>query len=423
VRPLEFGRPFVFLALACCLAPPVAIGSQASHADPPFSLAGHLDSPRLAQLGKAPNSKAVASFWTEITRNGTPLVEAVAGEPGYSWVTFLWRAKEKTTNVVVVDGVAAGVGGVDARNSQMSRLGRTDIWYRTYKVRNDAAFSYTLSPNDSLERFAGPRTSKPQLDPLNPNRSGPQSSVRLPSAPSAIEYAPLLAGRISPASFTSTVLQNTRDLQVYTPPNFAAEGRRYPLLVVLDSGAYGDYIPVPSILDRLIAEKRMSPIVAVLVANVSRAEELQCSPRFADFLAIELVPWMRKTYGAGATSDQTIVSGASLGGLASMFAAFQHPEVFGNVLSQSGSFWWTPAQDGPPEWLTGQFAAAPARGIRVSMSVGAMEIPQQRDTNQRLRQVLTEKGYRIDYSEFNGNHSYFSWRADFAQQLVNLVGP
>lgn len=49
-------------------------------------------------------------------------------------LTFLWRAKEDIRNVVVVGGVA----GYDFTENQMSHLRETDLWYRTYKVRNDA---------------------------------------------------------------------------------------------------------------------------------------------------------------------------------------------------------------------------------------------------------------------------------------------
>ncbi len=192
---------------------------------------------------------------------------------------------------------------------------------------------------------------------------------------------------------------------------------------MLDSGAYGDYVPVPAILDALIAQKRIAPLVAVMVGNVSRTEELQCSPAYASFLARELVPWMRERYRAGAAPALTVVSGASLGGLAASFAAFQHPDVFGNVVSQSGSYWWTPGQDAAPEWLTRRFAAESPKAVRVSMSVGAMEIPEQLETNRRFRDALAARGYAVSYSEFNGNHSYLNWRADLARHLVHLIGP
>ncbi len=112
-------------------------------------------------------------------------------------------------NVVVIDGVAAGVGGTEPRNSMLTRLARTDVWYRTYKLRNDAAFTYTLSPNDSLEPLLGPRRSKPRPDPLNPNLSGPQSYVRLAGAPALTEAtaAPVAAGVVVATAFESPTLR------------------------------------------------------------------------------------------------------------------------------------------------------------------------------------------------------------------------
>ena len=412
-----------WLCAALCVITVGTISSQAPADHFLFSDADPSASPRLTQLKAALKSSgrtaALETFWADIRRDGAPLIEAVPGEPNYSWVTFLWQAAGKTTNVAVVDGVAAGVGGVDATKSLMLSIEGTDVWYRTYKVRNDAAFTYTLSPNDTLEKFTGPRKSKPQMDPLNQNRSGPQSFVRLASAPQLTESAAAPRGTVTSSSFASRILQNTRVLQVYTPPGFATTGERYPLLVVLDAGAYADYVPVPKILDTLIAEQRIQPIVAVLVGNAARAQELTCSPAYADFLAMELVPWMRETYFATTASDKTIVAGSSLGGLASAFAAFQHPDVFGNVLSQSGSYWGAPA-DQPGEWLTHQFAAAGKKALRISMSVGAMEISEQLDANRRLRDVLTAKGYVLDYSEFNGNHSYIGWRTDLARAIQTL---
>jgi enterochelin esterase family protein len=83
---------------------------------------------------------------------------------------------------------------------------------------------------------------------------------------------------------------------------------------------------------------------AVLVGNAAgrRDDELACDVPFAEFLATELVPWIYKDYAATNDPSRTIVGGSSRGGLAAAFAGFQHPEVFGNVLSQSGSYWWSP---------------------------------------------------------------------------------
>src|ERR1051326_3319141 len=61
-------------------------------------------SPRLAALHKelaAGNQVALENFWQEVTKQGAPLVEPIKGESRYVWLTFLWRAKEETKNVVI----------------------------------------------------------------------------------------------------------------------------------------------------------------------------------------------------------------------------------------------------------------------------------------------------------------------------------
>src|SRR5687767_4031722 len=61
-------------------------------------------SPRLSALRKdleSGNPSALESFWQEVSKQGAPLVEPIAGESGYVWLTFLWRAREETKNVVI----------------------------------------------------------------------------------------------------------------------------------------------------------------------------------------------------------------------------------------------------------------------------------------------------------------------------------
>src|SRR5262249_20218397 len=105
-------------------------------------------SPRLALLQKelgVGNKSAVESFWQEMAKQGTPRIEPVKGQAGYSLVTFLRRHTEETKNVAVIGGVA-GPDAVDP----MTRLPNTDVWFKTYRLRNDARFIYALSINDSL---------------------------------------------------------------------------------------------------------------------------------------------------------------------------------------------------------------------------------------------------------------------------------
>jgi enterochelin esterase-like enzyme len=411
---------------AVTLAGAAAPGAQVE-SDFPFRAAAN-DSPRIAALRgdlSARKRGAISEFWNDVRRRGAPLVEPSPHGARHSLVTFVWRGTAKTRNVVIVDGVAAGVGGADAAKSEMRHLEGSDVWYRTYEVRNDARFTYTLSENDSLRLLTSSnRGSKPAVDPLNPRQfRTDQSSVELPDAPPFQPDGDGTKRTLEVARFPSPATGNEYTAQVYLPPGFRRDGEAYPLIVVLDGTAYTTTIPSPAILDALIASGRIKPVVAVFLETSSgRANLLSCSRPFSDVLATDVVPRVRSSYHAGLGARDTAIGGSSLGGLASTCAAIAHPDVFGNVLSQSGSYWWTP--DAEPEWVTRQLRQMPAPPVRFFLEVGAMEIPEQLDTNRRVRDALIAGGATVTYREFNGNHSYFPWRAGFADGLVWLFsGP
>lgn len=51
-----------------------------------------------------------------------------------------------------------------------------------------------------------------------------------------------------------------------------------------------------------------------------------------------------------------------------------------------------------------------------------MEIPEQLETNRRVRDALRANGYNVLYREFNGNHTYLQWRGSLADALIGLNG-
>ncbi|GDY68412.1 hypothetical protein SAV14893_078050 [Streptomyces avermitilis] len=163
-------------------------------------------------------------------------------------------------------------------------------------------------------------------------------------------------------------------------------------------------------------------MAAVLPESVdagTRWTQLTCRPEFVAFLERELLPWAASRLPLTSSPTRTIVAGQSLGGLTAAYAAVHSPHRFGNVLVQSGSFWWP---DGPQaEWLTGRLAASKRLPVRFWLSFGEQEwvaLPAAR----RLRDTLTAKGYDdARYREFNGGHDYLCWRTELADGLVALL--
>jgi enterochelin esterase family protein len=405
-----------------------------------------LISPRLKQLQQAlaaGNTTALELFWQEVAQQGTPLVEAVENNDEEVWVTFLWRAAEPVENVVVIGQLASGQNFAENR---MAPLPKTNLWYKTCRLRSNLRAAYCLSPNDSLIPFHqvedwAARTATWQPDPLNPRTlQVPEhetllSILELPAAPPQPWFEPrpgVPTGDMVSHRLHSRILDNERTVWIYTPPGYSAAAEACGLLILFDGWAYLDVIKAPTTLDNLLGDGLIPPFIAVLVDIVDfgvRSRELPCYPPFADFISQELLPWVSQRYRVAPDPARRIVGGFSFGGLAAAFMGLRHSEQFGNVLSQSGSFWWKPEDALEPEWLTRQFALKDKVKLQIYLDVGLLETeptygngPSMLVVNRHLRNVLQAKGYPVHYAEYAGGHDYLSWRGSFAEGLMTLMG-
>jgi len=243
------------------------------------------------------------------------------------------------------------------------------------------------------------------------------------------------AGSLQMQVIQDSAFHRPRRIWVYTPPGYDPRGTvTYPLLVAFDGEEYRDTMPLPMVLDTLLAAKRAPAFVAVLVddsAGAVRTNELGNSKRMADFLAGQLMPWVRRNWHVTTDPTHVIITGSSAGGLGAAFAAFMHPELFGNVWSQSGAFWrGAEGSNGNPyEWLTDQVKRSPRKPVRFVLDVGALEDhttlggagPNFRDANRRFRDALRGQGYDVTYTEVpNGNHAPRWWEARLPDGIVLL---
>ena len=389
------------------------------------------------------------AFWKERAAAGTPIVEPDK-EPQRVLVTFVWRGTPSTRNVVVL----GSFGSRPIGDASMTRLLDSDVWYLTMRLPAGARFAYSLSPNDPMT-FDPPRSAQRmasvQSDPLNPNRwlCAPdasryecQSMVELPGAPAQPWIARASgtpAGTVEKHRLKSELLQNERTISVYTPPDYRAGGAPHALLALFDEAAYLNQVPTPVILDNLIAARKIPSTVAVLIANPSqdtRSKELPPNPTFAEFLATELLPWVRARYSVTTDPSRTVVAGSSYGGIAATYAGLRHPELFGNVLCQSGSFWWAPDHGAGPGadatsetgWLAKEFIKSPKLPLRFWMDAGVFEV----DTfgtggailepSRHMRDVLLAKGYEVHYRQYASGHDYLNWRGTLGEGLIALLG-
>jgi enterochelin esterase family protein len=226
-------------------------------------------------------------------------------------------------------------------------------------------------------------------------------------------------GEVDLQRVSSEILGNERRVWTYRPPGYDAS-RDYPLVVCFDGYAYVHeaYVPLPRVLDNLIAAGKIPPVVAVLPDSLdqeTRTREMALHEPFAEFVAGELLPWAQARLSIEPDPARSVVAGSSLGGLAAAFCGLRRPELFGLVLSQSGAYQF--AEFGGPAL----FAAEERVPLRFYMDVGLFE-RRQSQANLHMRDVLVAKGYEVDYRNFPGGHDYFWWRETIADGLISLLG-
>lgn len=239
------------------------------------------------------------------------------------------------------------------------------------------------------------------------------------------------SGRVDTRTFTSRKGEQ-RKIWVYTPPGFAATRKpAYDLLIAFDGDMQTEDIQLPAVLDHLQNTKAAASLIAVMIDNsANRIGELANNKRFADLVASEIVPWIRQHWNVTQDPQRTIVTGASAGGLAAANVAFHRPDLFGNVIAQSGAFWrGNEGSTSEWEWLTRQVAQSAKKPVRFYLEVGAMEMkpvlgtgPVFIEANRRFRDALNAKGYDVTYVEVpRANHSPEHWRAQIGPAIVAIT--
>jgi len=219
-------------------------------------------------------------------------------------------------------------------------------------------------------------------------------------------------------SAPGTVVPYQRRVTVYVPSQLEA-GKPAALIVSQDSMGQGE---LPTILDTMIADKRLPPIVAVMIDSgggdaqgSERGHEYDTvSGKYAEFIETEVLPKISADYKVLFTKDPEgrMTMGGSSGAACAFTMAWFHPELYHRVLSYSGTFvnQQSPLNRESPhgawEYHEHAILRSPAKPLRIWMHVGEMD-NRYKDpestlhnwvlANQRMALVLKARKYHYQF--------------------------
>jgi len=144
----------------------------------------------------------------------------------------------------------------------------------------------------------------------------------------------LHAGTIVKSEINSKQLNRTWKYTVYLPDNYNSRNERFPVIYLLHGNGDNEnaWAPVYHVLDSLINNKLISPVIAVTPSG-KKSWWVNSSEQFESAVIKELIPLIDSIYKTKATRENRMISGYSMGG----FGALRYALVYSDLFSSQSS--------------------------------------------------------------------------------------
>jgi predicted alpha/beta superfamily hydrolase len=151
----------------------------------------------------------------------------------------------------------------------------------------------------------------------------------------------------------SQVLGEDREINVWTPPGYAAGDARHTVLYLIDGGLEQDFPHIAGLGQLGAVSYTYEQLIIVGVKTGTRIAELTPpatdaryqsafanaggAARFRDYLRAEVIPFIEARYRAG---ERRAIIGESLAGLFVIDTLASEPALFNDYIAVSPSLWW-----------------------------------------------------------------------------------
>ncbi|MFK7921002.1 MAG: alpha/beta hydrolase [Bacteroidia bacterium] len=234
-------------------------------------------------------------------------------------------------------------------------------------------------------------------------------------------------------------LNEKRTLAIYLPANYDKDSVNYPVIYFLDGQSLfdqkiqeGDEWQVDEVIDSLGGLGQEQAIVVGIYNSEERMTEYKPFPstrwysdrsgttgdQHAEWVATDLKTWIDARYRTKPEASATTIAGASLGGLMSYFMLMEYPEVFGNAIVFSPSYWVN-------EVVYRLHEHNPrVKEQKIYFNAGELETPTV-ESIQKMHQILLDYGVppenmKLDVEKGLG-HWHLTWIAGFKKVYPWIV--
>ncbi len=210
------------------------------------------------------------------------------------------------------------------------------IWSATVKIKRADIYPYNFIVDGV-----------PVADPGNklvfPNESFKSSLLEIPNANALYTVNKVPHGKVHYCTYFSRVLNEHRNVLVYTPAEYdLSPQKQYPVFYLISGTTDTEETwfkagRANTILDNLIARSQAEPMIVVMpygymnngTPRPSTMKAGEMYDTFAREMTECIMPYVEKNYRTINDRDYRAIGGFSRGGGQSMFTALKHPDRFG----------------------------------------------------------------------------------------------
>jgi enterochelin esterase-like enzyme len=222
---------------------------------------------------------------------------------------------------------------------------------------------------------------------------------------------------------SKAIAGETRAIWIYTPPDYAANSRRYPVLYLLhgsnDTAAGWTMAGNANfVMDNLLAEKKSVPMIVVMPFGHATPFGERVPPGgvtndalFEDYMMKDVIPTVEARYRVAPGRQNRAIAGLSMGGGQSLRIGLGHLDSFSAVASFSGAI--------PGDFET-RFAALLKNPKGTNEKLKTLWFACGREDSlfprsKGLSDLLTKYQVKHTFRETAGVHNYTVWRKNLAE--------